>query len=204
MEERDALIVYAIRGVYGFRPDTGTVEKTYKFSKGITVTSFSVGSAEDTFNMGTYPYIDSISLNAYLEGVIKQPYQYYFNDLYIVPGISYLEEEQFYRYIKHPFETANDVAPLKMIDLRKKNKYYIWTEGKNAGKFWRLRGEWEHFVVPYKFRFFQYVSPETLIFDHYNVFVLKRVISLDEIDKPFVKDTNAKVITGLIPYGSKP
>src|SRR5690606_36414925 len=136
-----------------------------EFQKSVTdnfgkVTSVSVGSSEDTFNMGTYPYIDSISLNAYLEGVIKQPYQYYFNDLYIVPGISYLEEEQFYRYIKHPFETANDVAPLKMIDLRKKNKYYIWTEGKNAGKFWRLRGEWEHFVVPYKFRFFQYVSPE--------------------------------------------
>ncbi|MGV3763587.1 hypothetical protein [Parapedobacter sp.] len=198
--EREALLVYGIAGKFSFRPDTGIVKDVYRTESGTVVTSFYVGSPEDTFKLGTFPYDDRIGMDAYLQRVVEKPYWYFFNEYFIVDGVSHLGEEQFYRYIQYnPAPKNTDAPSFDMGVLRDENRHYVWTDEKRVGKFWKLKGEWEHFIVPYKFRFFQLVSPEALIFDHYDIYVLKRVISLEEIDKPFAENDKSKIIMDHVP-----
>ncbi|MEC3881531.1 hypothetical protein [Parapedobacter sp. 10938] len=122
-----------------------------------------------------------------------------FNDVYLSSSLAKGAQNEFYHSIGHIFSGAKSEPQIDMDKLKASNDVSIWYNKAYVGKFWVLKGEWEEFEVNEKPASLQGITPHTLKFDHYNVFLLKRIISIEPVTKVVGKPDVIEAVKGQAP-----
>ncbi|HWK57188.1 MAG TPA: hypothetical protein VNQ80_07615 [Parapedobacter sp.] len=204
MVEKEALLVYLVGGqnilVPSLPPAADSID-----AQGKAIKRFTMGSAEDYFSYQMLPNDkklrngDPIPIALHFRDLVgNNPYIYMFNDVYLSSVVNGSQNE-FYHSIGHTFSGAEPEPQIDMDELKVSNDVFIWYNRSYVGKFWVLKGEWEAFEVNEKPTFLQGITPNTLQFDHYNVFLLKKIISIEPVTKVVGKPDVIEAVEGQIP-----
>ncbi|MGV3760914.1 hypothetical protein [Parapedobacter sp.] len=203
--EKEALLVYLMGGqnvlVPGLPPAVDSID-----AEGKAIERFSMGSAEDFFSCQILPNDkklsngDPIHIALHFRDLVSNhPYIYMFNDVYLSSSLVEGAQNEFYHSIDHIFSGAESEPQIDMNKLKATNDVFTWYNNTYVGKFWVLKGEWEAFEVNEKPTSLQGITPNTLQFDHYNVFLLKRIISIEPVTKVVGKPDVIEAVKGQVP-----
>lgn len=203
--EKEALIVYMVGG----QNVLATAEPTSTESideQGNVIKRFSVGSVEDYFNYHMIPNDKKLPNGQpipievhFRDFVNNHPYIYMFNDVYLSSSIANGSQNEFYRSIGYDSMGVESEPQIDMEKLKASNDVFISYKNSYVGKFWVLKGEWEEYEVREKPTVLRGVTPLTLQYDHYNVYLLKKITSIEPVTRVADIPGHIEAVSGQVP-----
>lgn len=202
--EKEALLAYLVGGQNVLTPVLPPLADSID-AQGKVIKRFTMGSAEDSFGYQMLPNDkklrngDPMPIIIHFRDLVNNhPYIYMFNDVYL-SSVAQGAENEFYNSIGYTFSGAESGPQIDVDKLKDSNDVFIWYNKSYVGKFWVLKGEWEEFEVNEKPTYLHGITPLTLQFDHYNVFLLKKIISIEPVTEVVGNRDFIEAVKGQIP-----
>lgn len=204
--KKEALIVYLVGGQNVLAPPEPPLPDSIDLN-GEVIKHFKMGGAEDYFtnlilpNDKRLPNGEPIPIGLHFRDLVgNHPYIYMFNDIYLSSYVTRGSQDEFYQSIGHVRSASEPEPPIDMEELKASNDVFISYNESYVGKFWVLKGEWEAFEVSEKPTFLRGITPSTLQFEHYNVFLLKRIIGVEPVTEVAEIPGHIEAVRGQVPY----
>lgn len=204
--EKEVLLVYLVGGQNALAPSEPPLTESID-AQGNIVKRFNIGSAEDYFSYHMIPNDKQLPNGQpipiavhFRDFVNNHPYIYMFNDVYLSSSIVHGSQNEFYKSIGYVATGMESEPQIDLEELKVTNDVFISYKNVYVGKFWVLKGEWEEFEVGEKPTYLQGITPSTLLFDNYNVYLLKKVVSIDPVTTVDETPGFIEAVSGQVPY----
>ena len=159
--------------------------------------TISLNQGGDSYFNGLMPYEQKWPFDIYMEDLHAKQFKYVYNDVFISNDIYGVSN----RLLEDMDINPKDLLKLPKLDfnqLKGSNKSYVMLSRiQSVAKFWVLDAEWEVHSIKHKPNYLKGMSAMNLIFDTYNIYILKKIKSIAPLDTIDPRSSSVIVQNGI-------